>query len=363
MEERGNDINYLEISRKALRRNAAEITRYVKCPIIGVVKCDGYGVSIFEAAMAWKSCGVTMFAVAEPQEALELRAFGITDDILLLSPTADPAVLYQLLDAGVILTVTSLENARFYAAYAGGRTVRAHIAVDTGMGRFGIRWSDIEQMETLYTLPGFRFEGIFSHFSAAFEKQYKLTKKQLRRFLRASDALTHSGFEVGIRHIANSCAALRFPDTRLDAVRIGSALIGELCADVPITLHPAGIFKAQVVDRKSFLRGDTTGYASVCKVRRDADAIVVAIGHESGFGILNSPANLRLRDLAVYFYRAARGCLHRPYIMYGDKRLYLIGRVGSQYSLFDATGVDIRPGEYVSSKARMLFPNQRRKFI
>ena len=263
MNEKALDINYVEISREALRQNAAAVRRYVDCPIIGVLKCDGYGVSLLEAAKAWRSCDVSLFAVSEPHEALTLRRAGIEEDILLLCPVADPATLRELLEAGVILTVTSLETALFYSENTNVQPMRAHVAVDTGMGRFGIRWSDIEQLKAVYTLPNFLFEGIFSHFSASFEKRYKRTKKQMERFMQATRALSAAGYDVGVRHMANSCAALRFPETRLDAVRIGSALIGETCAPVPIKLRPAGRFKAQVVDRKSFCRGDTTGYASV----------------------------------------------------------------------------------------------------
>ena len=363
MNNQGNDLNYLEISRELLRYNAGIVKQYVQCPVIGVLKCDGYGVTISEAAQAWKSCKVTMFAVSEPQEAFALRTAGFGEDILLLSPVADASTLNALLDEKVILTVTGMETARFYSENARGQTIRAHLAVDTGMGRFGVRWSDLEQLKAIYSSFCFRFEGIFSHFSASFEKRYRITKKQLSRFLSVTEALSKAGYGVGMRHIANSCAALRFPETRLDAVRIGSALIGELCATVPVDLQPVGVFQAQVVDRKRLLRGDATGYASVCRMKRDTDAIVVALGHENGFGYLKSPDNFRLQDLARYFYRILRARFHRPCVMYGEHRLSLIGRIGSQYSLFDATGTGVQPGEYVASKAHMLYPNQRRRMI
>lgn len=343
--------------------NAKKVKEYVDCPIIGVVKCDGYGASIAKAAKVWKECGASMLAVSEPQEAVALREAGFKEDILLLSPVADEETLNTMLGSGVILTVTGIENARFYSEHAKNSTVRAHIAVDTGMGRFGVRWTDIEQLQTIYSLPCFSFEGIFSHFSASFEKRYKLTKKQLERFLQVTDTLTRSGYNIGIRHIANSCAALRFPETRLDAVRIGSALVGELLAEVPIKLRKVGQLKAQVVDRKQFLKGDTTGYASVCRLKRDTDAIIVAIGNDNGLGFIKSPDNFCIKNLVLFFCGIIKSRSKRPYVTYGGKRLYLIGRIGSQYSLFDADRADIKPGDYVTANARMLFPGQRRRFI
>lgn len=354
-------INYLEISRQALAANADAIRNHVNTPIIAVLKCDGYGVSIVEAARIWKDHGAAMFAVSQPQEALALRNAGFTDDILLLSPVADAHALIQMLDSGIILTITGLENARFYQCF--GTDIRAHIAVDTGMGRFGLRWTDLDAIRTIYAMEGFRFEGIFSHFSASFEKYFCKTRLQLERFLELTDALTERGVSIGMRHIANSCAALRFPETRLDAVRIGSAFIGEISGDIPISLQRAGVLKAQVVDSKTLRAGDTTGYASICRVRRDTNAIVVALGHENGIGFLKTPDGFRPRDLAAYVCRLLRNRRNPPCVEYNGNQLPLVGRIGSQYSLFDAGSVTIAPGEYVTARADMLFPCRERRLV
>ncbi len=71
---------YLEISREDLAFNAKAITEYVGVPVIGVVKCDGYGVSGPEAARAWVSAGVTTLAVSDPAEAFALRDAGFTGE-------------------------------------------------------------------------------------------------------------------------------------------------------------------------------------------------------------------------------------------------------------------------------------------
>lgn len=353
--------NYLEISRQALARNAQVIREAVDVPIIGVVKCGGYGVTIAEAARVWQAVGVTMFAVATPQEALTLRQAGFREDILLLSPIADWDTLDAMLSQGIILTVTGLESARFYRLWAEHTPVRVHVAVDTGMGRFGVRWTDTAQLKAIYVMDGLQFEGIFSHFSKSFEKHYRQTKCQLERFLSVTEALTMAGIPVGLRHIANSCAALRFPETRLDAVRIGSALVGQHGAKVSVPLEPVASLKAQVVDIKTFRTGDTTGYASVCKIRRPIRAAVVAIGREDGFGITNMPDKLPPVDFLAWLYRIFRS--RRSCVMCRGQRLPLIGRVGSQYTLFDAGKTDIRPGDYVTAHANMMFPGGRRHFL
>ena len=363
MLENPMDVNYLEISRGKLRRNANAITEWVKVPVIGVLKCDGYGVTIGEAAQAWKEAGVTMYAVSEPAEAIRLRDEGFREDILLLAPCADPMMIGVLLDRGIILTVSDEENAALYVKTACGRPVRVHVAVDTGMGRFGVRWTDVEQLAEIYAMQGLQIEGIFSHFSASFEAEYHLTALQLERFTKVTEALAARGIKLGMRHIANTCAALRFRETWLDAVRIGSGLVGVLPCECEVPLESVAVLKAQVVARKRLEAGDATGYASVYRTPQTVDAVVVAIGHEVGFGLSDIPDNFSRRDLLRNVYHAVRDFKDNLYVTYEGRRLPLLGRAGTQYSLFDASGTDIRPGDYVTSTAKYMFPTTRRKLV
>lgn len=355
--------NYLEISRAALRRNAAAVREAVDVPVIAVVKCDGYGVTVPEAAAAWQAAGVRMFGVSRPEEALTLRRAGFREEILLLSPVADAQTFRLLRENNVILTVSSLENARFCSAHAAGLPVRCHVAVDTGMGRFGISWRDPEQLLAVYDLPGLSFEGIFSHFSRSFEAEFRQTRLQLERFLHVTESLRSAGCPVGIRHIANSCAALRFPETRLDAVRVGSALTGRLCARVPLALENVSVFKARVVDCRFFRPGDTTGYGSYCTVKRPVRAAVVALGREDGFGLTPMPDRLRPRDLAACLRQTLQSRLHPPCVLWGDKVLPLLGRIGNQYTLFDASDADVRPGDLVRWDGSLLLSSCPRRFV
>lgn len=355
---------YLEISRSALAENAKAITDYVGVPVIGVVKCGGYGVSIPEAAAAWVSAGVTMLAVSEPSEAILLRDAGYTEqEILLLSPVADPELLTELLKRNIILTVSGEKNADFYLKYRGEHPVRVHIAVDSGMGRFGYRWTDLEGLTAVYRTEGLTCEGIFSHFAASFESGNANTKKQLDRFLSTVNALESQGISVGLRHIANSCAALRFPETRLDAVRVGSALVGRLPASVPLKLKKVGVFRATVVDRRTLKKGDTTGYASICAMKRDTEVAVVAIGHHYSFGVISRPEGLRFLDLLRSIKQAFTLARRPATVSYKGKALPVVGRIGSQYTLVAVGESDIQIGDTVTAEVGMMYPQLHHKFV
>ena len=61
--------NYIEIDRKVLEQNAKTVVDYLDTEVIAVVKFDGYGMNIVEAARAWQKVGVRKFAVSETWEA------------------------------------------------------------------------------------------------------------------------------------------------------------------------------------------------------------------------------------------------------------------------------------------------------
>lgn len=355
--------SYLEISRSDLAANAKTVVDYVGVPVIGVVKCDGYGVSSIEAARAWISAGVDTLAVSDPAEALVLRRAGFDQDILVLAPVADPELVDALLDGGIVLTVSGPDCARRYVQRGKGRPIRAHVAVDTGMGRFGTRWTDIQELLEIYRTQGIAFEGIFSHFAASFAPDRERTMEQLERFLSAVAALEAQGVQVGTRHIANSCAALRFPETRLDAVRSGSALVGRLLASIPVQLRRVGTFKASVVDRRTLRRGDTTGYGSVCAMKKDTEVAVVAIGRYNGFGLVKWPERLRALDALRAIKQIYSLYRHPPVVHYQGRALRVVGRVGTQYTLVETGGTDIAPGSVVTTDADVFFPNAHHRYI
>ena len=351
MENQRYDANFIEISRDILRANAQAVVDAVKVPVIGVLKFDGYFIGITEAAKAWQAAGVTMFAVSESWEALQLRQNGFKEDILLMAPVADEKTLRDLVAADIVLTISDLENARFYQRFG---AKRVHVKVDTGMGRFGVDYRDEAQIKAIYALDGFSFEGIYSHFCKAYEKEYKLCKKQMERFEKVLTMLSDAGISVGMRHIASSAAALRFPETWLDGVRVGSALVDGLLCGVPVKLQKAHVCKARVMAVKELQPGDTLGYGSVCKAKRPTKTVVVAVGQETGLGWTGAPEPVPLLDFAVYLYHLLLRYRRPTPVTFNGKVLPMIGRIGTQYTQFDATGVDIQPGDFVQVRIPLI---------
>lgn len=347
--------NCLLISKSDLIYNAKSIIEQVKAPVIAVLKCNGYGVGFENALNAWYNCGVRFFAVSQPLEALYLRELGYDDiEILLMSPVYDKEIIEKLLLNKIILTVTSYDCALNVATFSGDLIPRVHVKVDTGMGRFGLRWDDLVNIKEIYSVEGLSFEGIFSHLALSFEKKYSKTKIQLDRFLSVCNYLSDNNINFGIRHLANSVAAIKFEQTRLDAVRIGSALVGRLVCKTQLSLKAIGKMNSQVVELKKLKKGDSTGYASICRLKKDCEGAVIAMGFSTGFGVKRRDDSFRFIDILRSIYHSFKSYKKQPSVYYNGTRLNVIGRIGNQFTIIETKNSGLKVGDCVFADVNLL---------
>ena len=142
----------------AIVRNYREFKSRTSAAVCAVVKANGYGHGMHEVAKALDSAGVDVLAVADLNEALELRAAGIEARILcwLLSPTDDFELAAQ---SDIELGVSTFEVLE-RAVNAGAKI---HIKVDTGLSRNGFAQSDWGAL--FERISGMEIHGLFSHLS------------------------------------------------------------------------------------------------------------------------------------------------------------------------------------------------------
>ena len=128
------------IEKDKLAANSRRIQEKAGVPVIAVLKADGYGFGMEQMAKVLRETGIRMFAVTEPGDATRLRELGYTEeDILVMRSTAMADEVYEVVQAGAIATVGSPEAAYCLneVAKGCGMQARAHVKLDTGMGRYG----------------------------------------------------------------------------------------------------------------------------------------------------------------------------------------------------------------------------------
>src|SRR5680860_480335 len=206
-----------------VRQVRSRLTTGVK--VLAAVKANAYGHGLPDTALALEANGVEWFGVATPSEAMSLRRGGVSGGVLLLTPTREPAVVSQLVAAGVSLVVSDGAALTALAACDLPRTAKVQLKVDTGMGRLGVSWREAPALAT--AIAGdrrFELEGIFTHLAASDEEDRTQTLAQLESFERALAGLERAGIDRGLRHVANSAAIVAYPEHHYDMVRPGISL-------------------------------------------------------------------------------------------------------------------------------------------
>lgn len=281
---------WAEINLDALVHNFKFIRSMTDAKIFSVVKANAYGHSVDIVAPALDEAGTDYFAVSNLDEAKELRVLGINKPILILGYTP-PTHAKELSELDLIQTVFSYDFAQKLNQNAAesGVSVKAHIKLDTGMGRIGFdfrndSFNELVETRLLIHLENLKFEGVFTHFPVAdSDKEY--TSAQFDRFMRAVGCLEEYGFEFKIKHCCNSAAFLNFSDMHLDAVRPGIILYG-LTPDVNLEISkefkPVMSFKSVVSQVKTVLAGETVSYGKTYTFEKSTRVATVTAGYADG---------------------------------------------------------------------------------
>ena len=337
-------MNRYVIDRAKLAGNIECVKRVAGVPVMGVVKANGYGFGLQELARMLLEHGIRAFAVTEIEDVAPLReVVDDASDVLVMRSTALPEEARAIVGAGCIVTVGSLAAARAAADAACELGVRArcHLKVDTGFGRYGFSPSEKPGILACYRMGELAFEGMYTHFSAAYH-DVALTRSQLAAFEGVAALVEEAGFAAGVRHAANSPALFNVVETRLDMVRIGSAFTGRVITLEPNELERVGFLESQVIDLKTLPAGSTVGYGGEAKLARQTRVAFVSAGTQEGFGVAaEKPATMR-RALS-----AARGALERRRleVRMGERAYPVIGEADLSLSLVDVTDGDVKIGD------------------
>ena len=307
------------VSEGALYRNAAAIRAAIPRDkkLMCVVKADAYGHGSVNAARAMLRAGADAFAVAIVEEAEVLRAAGVAAPILILGGAADESLAQAVrADAAQAVYDAHTLDTLQRAAAEHGKTALAHLKIDSGMTRIGVRCAD--ELRALLAhwrknCPDVRMEGMFTHFCAA-ESDMEFTLLQNERFRRAIEIVREYGFDP-ICHAA-ATTAMCDPRFQYDMVRAGIALYGSLGGDIPVC------HAQQIVCRplriETIAIGDTVGYGRTFAAKRETRVMTLPIGYGDGYPRLFS---------------------NRACALVEGKRAPQIGRVCMDMTMFDVTGI------------------------
>lgn len=282
--------SYAVIDLDAVAANVRAIKRHIgdQCEMIAVVKANGYGHGASVVARAALDAGASRLAVARVDEGIALRQAGIEAPILVMgyaiSGEAERIVIYDLTP-----TVITIEVAQAISGFAqaAGRSVRVHIKIDTGMGRFGLLPDEVLTfVEQISNLPNLDLEGIYTHYATADAADKSFTLQQYGVYAALINTLADAGYKFRLRHSANSASAIDLPVTHLDAVRIGIALYGLNPLEETIStieLQPVLTLKSHVARVRTLGVGASIGYGRTYICETPRKVALVPVGYGDGY--------------------------------------------------------------------------------
>ena len=253
------DLTALRANVRRLREAAGDAELWA------VVKADGYGHGAEACARAALADGATALCVATAGEGASLRGAFPDARILVMGPLSP--------GDDALARATALEVAASGLPLPEGLDV--HLKVDSGMGRYGMA------PEQALAAPRERVVGLMSHLATADEPDDSFARHQIDRFAELVPQ-----FAGVAAHLANSAAALRFPEARFDAVRCGIALYGLSPFGGDPAAHglvPVLSWRSYVASTRTLASGESTGYGRRFVAERPTRVGLVPVGYADGF--------------------------------------------------------------------------------
>jgi alanine racemase len=314
---------WIEIDLAALAHNLTCVRgRLGGAAVLAVVKADAYGHGAAPVARHLERLGIEWLGVALPEEGVALRDAGVRTPILILGG-------FVAAQAGLLLAneltpaLFRLEQAEALGEAAARRGVvaKAHIKIDTGMGRLGVPAADLAALaKTLVRMPAIAISGAFSHLAAADEPGDPYTSQQLQAFLRAVNVLREHGLRPDLLHLANSPAILDHRATWLTLARPGLLLYGYNPdpRGTTIPVHPVLALKSRIVDVREVPAGGTVGYGRTWRAAAPARIATLPIGYADGL---------------------PRAASNRGTVLVRGRRAPIAGRISMDLTTIDITAI------------------------
>ena len=312
-------LTWAEIDLGALAHNVRELRRITSdsAAMMAVVKADGYGHGAVPVSKVALANGADYLAVARISEVVQLRNAGIHTPLLLFG-FCHPRHVGYLAENDARASVNSTESARLLSEEASrlGVKLKVHVKVDTGMGRLGLVYheleDDVDALEAMHrvvtsileiaSLPNLELEGIYTHFANADINDKEDAQRQFQLFMEILEELKKQSLEVSMRHAANSAATIEMPETHLDLVRPGIAIYGlrpsqGVGRDL-IDLKPSMSIKSYIILLKDVPTEFRISYGSTYKTSCPTKIATVPIGYADGYNrLLSSKGSMLVRGI------------------------------------------------------------------
>lgn len=296
------DCSIITLKRESIRHNIRFIRRELggKVRISSIVKANAYGHGIEQFIPELEMEGIDHFSVFEFSEALQVaNSISGKQDIMIMGYIANKN-LTDTIQYGFEFYIFTLERLRraLQTAKKLNKKAKIHLEVETGMNRSGLNQRDLEKAISLIGehKEHFTLKGFCTHLAGPESISNHLRiEKQLERYDTMLQILKDQNLKPQYRHVANSAAAIVYPETRLDMVRVGIMQYGFWPSietfihyirnkrDKNDPLQRVLGWKSQIMALKTIHVGEFVGYGISYLAQKKMRTALIPIGYALGY--------------------------------------------------------------------------------
>ncbi|MBN2174973.1 MAG: alanine racemase [Bacteroidales bacterium] len=292
----------IQLSKSALMHNLRFIQSLIGDGVIfsSVVKGNAYGHGIEKIVPILESCQVTSFAVFSSYEAVRVKnALKGNQTIIIFGYIPDEDLNWVVENEIECYISDSQRAAKLVnASIETNKKAIVHIDLETGMNRTGLNQYDLQKAISVLkqNKENFHIRGICTHFAGAESiSNHVRVQNQFALFKELVAYLGSEGIVPDILHAASSAAAITYPETRLDMVRIGILQYGFWPSQETFIhyIHDKSNkqdplrrilrWKSKTMDVKTVKQGEFIGYGNFFQANKDMKIAIIPIGYYDGY--------------------------------------------------------------------------------
>ncbi|WP_258097664.1 alanine racemase [Marinoscillum pacificum] len=291
----------IELDQSALENNYRFIRSLIgpDVQISSVIKGNAYGHGIFEFVPMVQAAGVNHFSVFSADEALEVNNISPSSTVVIMGYIGNEELEWAILnDIEFFVFERDRMRKALDVSRKFGKKAKIHIEFETGLNRTGFDKNQLE--DVLDLLSGneeyFELKGCCTHYAGAESiANFVRVKSQIKRYNKLYKWMETKGFSAETRHTACSAAAISYPKSRMDMVRIGILQYGfwpskesfidciKLSPDREDPLKRVIKWKSSVMDVKEVSTGEFIGYGTTFMATDNMKIATVPVGYSHGY--------------------------------------------------------------------------------
>ncbi len=285
----------VEINRKNLVHNLETFRKKsLNRKVLFAVKSNAYGHGLFETVSTLKGSGlIDCYGVDSIEEANSVKEADPSLPILILG-WLDSEGIKEAVKNGYDFVAPSIDFLKKVDEIAGisGFKAKLHLKLDTGTTRLGMNVSEMEKLLKSFPFHNIHITGFYSHYANIEDTTdhsfATLQRKQFEKFYEKP------AFKDCISHFSCSAAALLFPETYYDMIRVGISGYGMWPSKQTllsyresgrndIELKPVLSWYSKVAQVKKIKKGTPVSYGLTYKAFNDTMIAVIPVGYYDGY--------------------------------------------------------------------------------